>query len=135
MLLNHALGDTNRVELIEPILRLGCVKVERGKPAAIITSWHPLRLASIAVKARQISGLLKHILSTQEVNFGDSRLFFSDLRSELSHPYYPEVCLGYKGNEPLLLSLSDTVNDYSLLEQPIRELTTHSTMENYYILI
>jgi S-DNA-T family DNA segregation ATPase FtsK/SpoIIIE len=129
-LIDHALGDTNRVKLIEPILRLGCVRVERGKPAAIITPWHPLRLASLGVKARQISGLLKYILSTREVNFGDSRLFFSDLRNELAHPYYPEVCLGYKGNESLLLSLSDTVNDYSLLEQPTREITTHPTNED-----
>ncbi|MGK7954104.1 MAG: DNA translocase FtsK, partial [Crocosphaera sp.] len=129
-LLNHALGDTNRVELIEPILRLGCVKVKRGKPAAIITPWHPLRLASVSIKARQISGLLKHILSTEDVNFGDSRLFFSDLRNELTHPYYPEVCLGYKGNEPLLLYLSDTVNDYSLLEQPIKDITQQSTHED-----
>ncbi len=129
-LLNHALGDTNRVELIEPILRLGCVEVKRGKPAAIITPWHPLRLASVSIKARQISGLLKHILSTEDVNFGDSRLFFSDLRNELTHPYYPEVCLGYKGNEPLLLYLSDTVNDYSLLEQPIKDITQQSTHED-----
>ncbi|MEG3437734.1 FtsK/SpoIIIE domain-containing protein [Pannus brasiliensis CCIBt3594] len=129
-LLNHGLGDINRVKLIEPILRLGCVRVERGKPAAIIPPWHPLRLASLGIKARQISGLLKHILSTEEVNFGDSRLFFSDLRNELLHPYYPEVCLGYKGNEPLLLSLSDTVNDYSLLEQPVRDTTQNSTNDD-----
>jgi S-DNA-T family DNA segregation ATPase FtsK/SpoIIIE len=129
-LLNYALGDTNRVKLIEPILRLGCVEVKRGEPAAIITPWHPLRLASLSIKARQISGLLKHILSTEDVNFGDSRLFFSDLRNELTHPYYPEVCLGYKGNESLLLSLSDTVNDYSILEQPIKDITQHSTNDD-----
>ncbi|MCW6038725.1 hypothetical protein K4A83_20970 [Spirulina subsalsa FACHB-351] len=129
-LLQYATGDKNRIELVQPVLRLGCVSVERGHPAAIIAPWHPLRLASLSIKARQIAGLLKYILKTKEVNFGDSRLFFSDLRNELTHPYYPEVCLGYKGSEPLLLSLSDTVNDYSLFEQPIKEITQYSTNED-----
>ncbi|MDV3000421.1 MAG: hypothetical protein N5P05_002027 [Chroococcopsis gigantea SAG 12.99] len=117
-LLHHAKGDTNRVKLLQPILSIGCVKVERGDTATIIPPWHPLRLAAISVKARQVAGLLKHILSTEKVDFAHSRLFFSDSRNELSHPYYPEVCLGYKKTTPSLLSLSDTVNDYSLFEEP-----------------
>lgn len=125
-LLKYAHGDTNRVKLIQPVLELGCVKVERGKPAAIVVPWHPLRLASIAIKVRQISGLMKYILSSKDVDFGDSRLFFSDLCNEITHPYYPEVCLGYNGKQPLLLFLSDTLNDYSILEQPIRVAQDHT---------
>lgn len=129
-LLNNARGDRNRIELYQPLLNLGCIRVERGNPAAIIAPWHPLRLASIAIKARQISGLLKYILSTEQVEFGDSRLFFSDLTTELAHPYYPEVAIGYQGSQPILLSLSDTVNDYSLLEQPTWEAKNQITNED-----
>ncbi len=118
-LLTHARGDTNRVKLLEPVLNIGCVKVDRGQPAAIVPPWHPLRLAEIAVKARQTASLLKHILTTEQINFGDSRLFFTDIINELNHPYYPEVCLGYKQNSSLLLSLSHTINDYSLYEEPL----------------
>ena len=57
----------NRIDLYQPILRLGCIRIERGKPAAIIAPWHPLRLAAIAIKARQLAGLLRYIISTPEV--------------------------------------------------------------------
>jgi S-DNA-T family DNA segregation ATPase FtsK/SpoIIIE len=128
--LNHVKGDLNRIDFYQPILRLGCIRVERGKPSAIIAPWHPLRLASLAVKARQLAGLLRYIISTPEVNFGDSRLFFADLRNELDHPYYPEVCVGYQGQQPELLSVSDTVNDYSLMERPTRDESDLTTNEN-----
>ena len=130
ILLQEAKGDKNRIELYQPLLNLGSVKVERGNPAVIIASWHPLRLAGIAIKARQISGLLKYILDSEQVEFGDSRLFFSDLINELAHPYYPEVAVGYQGSQPVLLSLSDTINDYSLLEQPTWEIRNQITNEN-----
>jgi len=130
ILLQEAKGDQNRIELYQPLLSLGCIKVERGNPSAIIAPWHPFRLAGIAIKARQISGLLKYILNTEQVEFGDSRLFFSDLITELAHPYYPEIAVGYQGEQPVLLTLSDTVNDYSLLEQPTWEVKNQITNED-----
>jgi S-DNA-T family DNA segregation ATPase FtsK/SpoIIIE len=77
-----------------------------------------------------MAGLLRYIIATPEVNFGDSRLFFADLRNELDHPYYPEVCVGYQGQQPELLSVSDTVNDYSLMERPVRDESDRTTNEN-----
>jgi DNA segregation ATPase FtsK/SpoIIIE, S-DNA-T family len=129
-ILIHAKGDLNRRDFYQPVLRLGCIQVERGKPAAIIAPWHPLRLAALAVKARQLAGLLQYIISTAEVNFGDSRLFFADLRTELNHPYYPEICVGYQGQQPELLSICDTVNDYSLMERPTQDEEDRTTNEN-----
>jgi DNA segregation ATPase FtsK/SpoIIIE, S-DNA-T family len=128
--LTHAKGDLNRIDFYQPILQLGSIRVERGKPAAIIAPWHPLRLASMAVKARQLAGLLRYVISAAEVNFGDSRLFFADLRNELDHPYHPEVCVGYQGYQPEILSVSDTVNDYSLMERPTRDESDRTTNEN-----
>ena len=46
---------------------------------------------------------------------------FSDLRAELAHPYYPEIAVGYHGAEPVLLAETSTVNDYSLMERPVRD--------------
>ncbi len=120
-LLIHAPGDTNKATLIDPILSIGCAHVAGGNSAAIVTPWHPLRITAMAVKARQASGLIRHLLTAKEVDFGDSRIFFADIRAELSHPYYPEVCLGHKNEMPELLSVSSTVNDYSLMERPIRD--------------
>ena len=107
-LVRYAPGDGNRKHLWEPILRLGIAVVEGTPPAAIVAPWHPLRLCATAVKARQAYGLISHLLTAETVVFGDARLFFDDLTEELGHPYYPEVCLGLHGTQPVLLACSDT---------------------------
>lgn len=126
----YAPGDRNRVELWQPVLDIGNVKVNGGKATSIIAPWHPMRLMATAVKFHQIAGLFNHILESEQVDFGDSRLYFSDLKTELEHPYYPEISVGYTGKQPILLTLSDTVNDYCLMEKPIRESSEHETNEN-----
>lgn len=117
----HAPGDLNRRDLWEPVLSLGVIPVTGSAPSAIVAPWHPLRLAAGAIKMRSVAGLADYLLSNIEVNFGDSRLFFSDLRDELAHPLYPEIAVGYDGSEAILLAETGTVNDYSLLERPVRD--------------
>ena len=118
-LVTHARGDLNRQNLWHPVLRIGVADVEGGVPAAIVAPWHPLRLAASALKMRSLAGLLAHILTAEDVNFGDTRLFFADLAQEFSHPYYPEVVVGRRAGTPLLLMVTETVNEYSLAEQPV----------------
>lgn len=120
-LAKHATGDINRRDLVEPILSLGTIQVSGGAPSAIVAPWHPLRLAASAAKMRSVAGLTAYLLSDVDVNFGDERLFFSDLREELTHPLYPEVAVGYHGTEAVLLAETSTINDYSLLERPVRD--------------
>jgi S-DNA-T family DNA segregation ATPase FtsK/SpoIIIE len=115
----EAKGDSNREQLLRPLLEIGTVAVEGGRVTAIVTPWHPLRLAAIANKALQISGLIRHLLTADEIFFGDSALFFSQLEQELAHPFYPEIVLGWFGMKPELLSLSDHHLDYSLHEAPV----------------
>lgn len=120
-LAEHAGGDINRRDLWEPVLGLGTVVITGAAPSAIVAPWHPLRLAAGAVKMRSLAGLTNYLLSDAEVNFGDDRLFFSDLRAELAHPLYPEIAVGYDGTEPVLLAETSTINEYSLFERPVRD--------------
>lgn len=120
-------GDLNRRDLWEPILKIGTVQIAGSAPAAIVAPWHPMRMAATAVKMRSLCGLIDHLLKAEEVNFGDQRLFFADLRSELAHPYYPEVVPGFTGAEAVLLTETSTLNDYSLMERPVRDPTETST--------
>lgn len=120
-LLVHAVGDLNRRDLWEPLLSIGIVRVLGGGPSAIVAPWHPLRLAASASKMRSVAGLADYLLSDVDVNFGDPRLFFADLRDELAHPLFPEIAVGYDAGEAILLSETSTVNDYSLLERPVRD--------------
>lgn len=114
----EAKGDRNRELQLRPLLNVGTVMVEGSEEAAIVTPWHPLRLAAMARKAHLITNLIKFLLTLEQVQFGDPRLFFKDLQLELKHPFYPEVVLGWHGDKPSLLSLTDAVGDYTLHESP-----------------
>ena len=114
----RAKGDRNRDLLLRPVMQVGTVIVEGGPPAAIVAPWHPIRLVAMQRKAYHVAGLMNHLLTTDGVFFGDTRLFFKDLDRELAHPFYPELVLGWLGNKPELLALSDVVQDYSLHEAP-----------------
>lgn len=116
----HSPGDRNHLDLWQPVLSIGTTIVDGGPPCAIVTPWHPMRMLSAAIKVRSIAGLTRLLLDSETVNFGDARMFFRDLASELVHPYYPEVCLGASGNQPLLLSISQICGDYSIMEAPCR---------------
>lgn len=114
-----AKGDRNREKLLRPLLEIGTVTVGGGRVTAVVAPWHPLRLAAMANKANQVAALLRHLLTADQVFFGDPPLFFKELEQELSHPYYPEVVLGWDERKPELLSLTDHHLDYSLHESPL----------------
>jgi len=119
LLCREAKGDRNRSWLLRPLLEIGTVQVHGGNIAAIVAPWQPMRLAAMAIKAKQVSALVRYLLATDDVIFGDPRLFFRELQTELEHPYYPEVVLGWRGTHPEILSLSDHYLDYSLHELPV----------------
>jgi S-DNA-T family DNA segregation ATPase FtsK/SpoIIIE len=115
----HSRDDLIRRELLAPLLRLGVVMVEDEPSAAIITPWNPMRLAAIATKSRSVGNLFKHLLESDTIEVGDERLFFQELAQEIRHPFYPEIAVGYAGTDPMLLVVTDSLDDYSLAELPV----------------
>ena len=119
-LCHHAKGDRNRELLLNPLLKIGAVAVEGGQLATVVTPWHPLRLAAMTVKAKQVAELLHRLLAAEDLAFGNAeRFYFREIEEALAHAYYPEVVPGWDHGEPKLLSLTDTVGDYSLHEHPV----------------
>jgi DNA segregation ATPase FtsK/SpoIIIE, S-DNA-T family len=114
-----AKGDRNRESLLRPLLQIGAVIVDGGRVTAIVAPWHPLRLSAMANKALQVTSLLRHLLTAENVFFGDPPMFFKELEAELAHPYYPEIVLGWHDKKPEMLSLTDHHLDYSLHESPV----------------
>ncbi len=111
--------DRNRELLLRPLLQIGLVLIDGGPSTAVVAPWHPLRLAAMHRKADLVASLVRHLLTSEEVFFGDPRLYFKDLAQELAHPFYPEVVIGWQENKPEILVLSDTLLDYTLRESPI----------------
>jgi S-DNA-T family DNA segregation ATPase FtsK/SpoIIIE len=122
--------DFIRRELLDPLLRLGVIRVEDEPAAAIIAPWNPMRMVSIAVKARSVGRLFQHMLGSDEIEVGDERLFFDELCKEARHPYYPEIAVGYFKGDPTLLVASETLDDYSLMEQPVNAAGVAKTSED-----
>jgi S-DNA-T family DNA segregation ATPase FtsK/SpoIIIE len=116
----HARGDVCRSRLVAEVLSIGTVRVSGEQPCLIIPPWHPERMKALAVKTRRVAGLVTHILSGENVMFGDRGIFFREFSEELAHPFYPEVALIARNGAPMLVSESSTVNGYSLMERPIR---------------
>ena len=127
-----ASGDRNRRLLLHPLMKIGIVVVEGGKPVTVVAPWHPLRLAAMKVKGEQMTDILHRLLAPEDVTFGNTeRFFFQEIEDALVHPYYPEVVIGWEGIKPKLLSLTDTVGDYSLHEHPIvTDEASNSTNDN-----
>ena len=119
-LLEHANNDLAREKLWQEILRFGVANIGAGAPAAIIPPWHPLRLAEISIKARQAAQLIKKVLYASEDEISGADLLFGQVQRELVSNFYPEVCIGFDGNKPILLAAADTAYDYTLAEPPLR---------------
>ncbi len=84
--------------------------MEGGQLATVVTPWHPLRLAAMTVKAKQVAELLHRLLAAEDLAFGNAeRFYFREIEEALAHAYYPQVVPGWDRGEPKLLSLTDTV--------------------------
>jgi S-DNA-T family DNA segregation ATPase FtsK/SpoIIIE len=116
----RARGDRLRDLLLKPIMNVGVVQVTGGQPTAIVAPWHPMRLQAMATKSLRMANVIRTLLTADSVLFGDPALYFKEMMDELQHPYYPELTLGWRERKPELLSLTDSLLDYSLHELPLR---------------
>ncbi|EFA5092069.1 FtsK/SpoIIIE domain-containing protein [Escherichia coli] len=119
-LLDLANNDLAREKIWVEIIRVGVANVSAGSPAAIITPWHPLRLAEINIKAIQVSKLIIDVLDAAEDDIFRADILFSQARFELQENYYPEICIGFALTQSVLLSAVGSSYDYTLAESPLK---------------
>jgi len=120
VVLTIAKGDRNRDQLLKPLLMIGVAPIDGGTPAAVVTPWHPMRLAAIWRKSKLAVDLIKQILDSVDAE-GDPKLFFRDLAQDFEHALYPEIVAIWTNDGPELLTVSDVVADYSLHEPPVAD--------------
>ncbi|MBP0604172.1 FtsK/SpoIIIE domain-containing protein [Aeromonas veronii] len=123
-LMAHARGDVCRSRLVSEILSVGMARIVGDNPAMIIPPWQPERMKALAVKTRRIAGFAGHLLSSSRILYGDREIFMRELSDEIAHPFYPEIAVLNLDGAMALVSVSSTVNGYSLLESP-----THGAKE------
>ncbi|MDO9131880.1 FtsK/SpoIIIE domain-containing protein [Hydrogenophaga sp.] len=116
----QARGDVCRSRLVSEILTVGTARVAGDNPALIVPPWHPERMKALAVKSRRVAGFATHLLSSDNILYGDREIFMRELSDEIAHPFYPEIAVLNRAGAPMLVSESSTVNGYSLLESPTR---------------
>lgn len=116
----HASNDLAREHLWKECLRIGVANVGSGAPAAIVLPWHPLRLAEIHIKALQTAEMVTTVLGASKDDIFRADLLFHQKHTELQSDYYPEVCIGFEEDKPILLASAETRFDYSLSEPPQR---------------
>lgn len=121
VLQENADNDRAREHLWKECLRIGTANVGSGSLAAIVLPWHPLRIAEIHIKAVQFAKTVRAVLSAGEPDIFRADLFFRQKQEELVSIYYPEVCVGFDGDGPHLLVLTETKFDYSLAEPAERQ--------------
>lgn len=110
-------------DLLSPLASIGVIAVEGEALSAILTAWHPLRLAEIAAKARQFADAMKAVVTSDAEQRGGVEDFVADRISTLGGTYYGDVGI-IPSEEPHLAFETQASADYSLLE-PISGTTQH----------
>ena len=120
-LAENADNDQARQKIWQKILRIGIAMIGAGSTAAIITPWHPIRLAAIHIKTKQAADIIHEILGKSENEVSGAELWLKQAKHDLESNYYPEVCFGIDDIDGRkLLSAADTMYDYTLAEPPER---------------
>ena len=120
-LLGGASNDLARKSMWREILSCGVANVGAGVPAAIVAPWHPLRMAEIAVKARNAARLIDGVLDADKDEVYRADLLFGQAELELDADFYPEVCAGFDRNGAILLAATHSAYGYTLAETPVRQ--------------
>ncbi len=115
-LLLNANNDRAREGLWKDCLLIGIAYVNSGTPAALILPWHPLRMSELHIKAYQLAENVKKVLSASTEAIYRADLLFQQKKEELLSDYYPEVCIGFENDSPLLLSITESKYGYSIAE-------------------
>jgi S-DNA-T family DNA segregation ATPase FtsK/SpoIIIE len=129
-------AESARTQLLRPLLQIGQARIrsqDASTGCAIVCPWHPLRMEAIAAKERRFAELVARLLESKRPLFSDQtgELFFRDVQLDLETPGLPEVSLFWTGEDSELLTASDHLGAYSLLEIPVaREGKPSVTNEN-----
>ncbi|MFC7737578.1 FtsK/SpoIIIE domain-containing protein [Roseomonas sp. GCM10028921] len=110
-------------DLLMPLVSIGLITVEGETPSAILTAWHPLRLAEVGAKCRQLAEAITAVVTSGRDQRGGVEDFVYDRIATLGGTYYGDIAV-LPGLDTQLVAETQAIMDYSLLE-PISGGTQH----------
>ena len=123
--------DECRKNLWEPILLVGTALSEDKPEAAIVTPWHPYRLAEAAAKAKRVAGAITRILGPSGLNAASIRRFALGVIEGIQPPWHPAIVVKSDGPKRQLFIETDTFCDFSLLEAPMSGEGSDAAFDGY----
>jgi DNA segregation ATPase FtsK/SpoIIIE, S-DNA-T family len=100
-----------------PLLTIGTALVETARPSVIVSASHPLRLAEIGVKARQLAEAVSRVLQSPDRLADEVQDYVDATVAAMSRSYYADIGVA-PGAPPTFVAESRRVSDVSLLEPP-----------------
>ena len=107
----HATSERAKMEVRPLVAQLGILPSEGSDPMAIVTAWHPLRLAERRAKILDLAHFVDRVLGSRAARNADLTIAFEERRAQTGRWVFPEVALI---NESTMVSVED-VAGYSLL--------------------
>ncbi|NJO53970.1 MAG: hypothetical protein HC829_03235 [Bacteroidales bacterium] len=102
-------------DLWAPLLTIGAASLDGFRPGVIVTPWHPLRLAEIAVKARHLADGIRRVINSSASLAAEVPEYVDNLCQVLSRTYYADVGAA-PGTPNVFVAETRQVADVSLLE-------------------
>ena len=123
--------DECRKNLWEPILLVGTALSEDKPEAAIVTPWHPYRLAEAGAKAQRVAAAIARILEPSALNAASIRRFALGVIDGIDLPWHPAIVVKSDGPSRRLFIETDTFCDFSLLEAPMSGEGSDAAFDGY----
>ena len=108
-------------DLWEPLLQIGTATVTGDADAMIVAPWHPLRLAELAAKARQVAQIIERIVTCPSEKTQEIEHYVKDRVQAIQQTYYANVGIIRTETGSQLLIETESRSGYSLLERPFWE--------------
>ena len=107
----HATSERAKMEIRPLVARIGILPSEASDPMAIVTAWHPLRLAERRAKILDLATFVDRVLGSLTARNADLTIAFEERRALTARWVFPEVAML---DDTPLVSIED-VAGYSLL--------------------
>ncbi|WP_189472238.1 FtsK/SpoIIIE domain-containing protein [Litchfieldella qijiaojingensis] len=107
----HATSDRSKKELRPLVAEIGIVPSDGSDRMAILTAWHPFRLAERQAKIRNLAKFVEAVLESRTAHNTDLTIVFEERRALTARWVFPETAVV---DDVTMISVED-VAGYSLL--------------------